>query len=145
MSTSTAHLSPQRQTGRTSRQLTMAICGMLMGRRVVFVSHDGKTSARHRQWCEEWLQDNGWYDQKIAPVRSAGDTLSFGSGSLTFRSMTSSLAGLRFDLTIEDHRAEEVRQEQERRAQFLADQATILHLMRKHGLFVVRLGQEVRR
>lgn len=143
MSTAPKH-DEHRQTGRTSRQLVLAMCNMLMGKRVLYVSHNIKASTQHRHWCTEWLRTNGWYDQQVVPLHAVGDTLQFGSGSLTFRPMTSNLAGLRFTLTIEDHHAEELRKEQERKAEFIADQQTIFTLMRKHGMFCVSLGREKR-
>lgn len=130
-----------RQTGRTSRQLTMALCSMLMGKRVLFVSANIRESTKRRHWCTEWLRSNGWYDQGLVPVHVRGDTLEFGSGSLTFRTMSSDLAGLRFNLTVTDHYAEELAEEQRRKAEFQQDQATIFALMRKHGIYTMHLGR----
>lgn len=133
----------ERGTGRTTRKITTALCGMLMGKRVVLVMAYNKHVPQAFYQACKWLHANGWAGQDVAPlvISTNEKRITFGKGSLSIRGAETCLRGMRFDLTVEDHFTIEERERrllaELRAAEFRADKESILNLMYKHDLHSV--------
>lgn len=125
-----------RGTGRTSRAITLSLCAMLRGQKVIHISANEQARKAAVQIATQWLQDNGWlsHPETHLPVVTTHQYLvEFGSGNLRFMTLQSNLAGMRPSLVVEDHYAEE---ERARLAALRRRQdalAKIQQLMQEHG------------
>lgn len=139
-----ANVDPLRRTGRTSRTIERALCGLVMGKQVLLVMHNQQACASAIVYATEWLHRNGWTDQQQVPlsVESSNKVILFGTGKLRVLSMEANLQGLRPELTLEDHHATELKAEAERKRQRMEDCGEIIRLMQKHGFTRLNITDE---
>lgn len=140
---------PKRQTGRTERQLILALSAMMMGRSVVYISANSAQAHSNCRRAVEWLRTNGFYDQEQVPIEATGHSITMMVGSIKFVGCPELTGCSPYPkrpgwTVITDHHVEELLAEREakrlRLQQFLADQRTIFDLMRKHKINVVRVS-----
>lgn len=130
-----APVDPLRGTGRTSRTIERAICGMLMGKAVLLVMAKQCDVKLAVDYAAEWLRRNGFTDNGIAPltIEKTNGVLRFGTGLMRIKPMAANLCGLRADLTLQDHHVLYLQEQERLKQERIADQATILRLLDKHG------------
>ena len=143
------HYDPRRATGRTGRQLVLAVSAMLMSQTVVYVSANSAQAGNNCRRAVDWLRTNGFFNQDAVPIEATGHSITMTIGSIKFVGCPE-LTGCHpreqrpGQVVITDHHVEELLAEREakrlRLAQFLADQTTIFELMRKHKINVVRVS-----
>lgn len=126
---------PERATGRTSRSIEQALCGMLRGQQVLLVMGNMDQVRYALIHATEWLYRNGWTGQKDIPlsVEKSNHLIRFGTGLLRILPLEANLRGLRSSLIVEDHYAVQVKAERAAAAEKMADAQLIKELMRKHG------------
>lgn len=126
---------PLRGTGRTSRTIERALCGMLLGKQVLLVMANQQEVKRAMIYGTEWLHRNGFMDSGQVPlsVENANGVFRFGTASLRVMPLEANRRGLRVELTLQDHYADELLAEKRRKAARAAAQAQIIALMREHG------------
>lgn len=125
-----------RATGRTTRTIVAAMCAMLRGERVIYVSHNIEAAKAHFDAARNWLDDNGWCTAKaLATLPLVANhqtrTLFFGSGSVIFQPRSANLRGFRAEI-IKDHYVLELEQAEKEHQQLLNDAALINDLLAKH-------------
>lgn len=124
-----------RGTGRTSRTIERALCGMLLGKQVLLVMANRDEVKRAMAYGTEWLHRNGFIDNGQVPltVENFNGVFRFGTGSLRVLPLEANMRGLRVELTLQDHYADELLAEKRRKEARAAAQAQIIALMREHG------------
>ena len=132
---------PMNKTGRTMRRVVHGLSAMLMGKKVLFVCGTPSQAKQAYSYAEQWLADNGWYDQKVVRLTtsSIGKVCYFGTeGELRFTCLEKS-RGLRYTEVERDHSADELEEQREREMERKLDITTMRALMLKHKWYAVKL------
>ena len=126
---------PERGTGRTSRSIELALCGMLRGQQVLLVMGNMDQVKHALYHAADWLHRNGWTEQKDIPlsVEKSNHLIRFGAGLLRIVPLEANIRGLRPALIVEDHYALDLKAERERKQRRIDAMGTIAALMREHG------------
>lgn len=124
-----------RRTGRTSRTIERALCGMLLGKQVLLVMANREGVKHAMAYGTEWLHRNGFIDNGQVPltVEKFNAVFRFGTGSLRVLPLEANMRGLRVELTLQDHYADELLAERRRAEARAAAREQIIALMREHG------------
>lgn len=126
-----------RRSGRTSRQIVWAICAMLRGKAVIFVSANEARSKEHYQFAKDWLVANGFHGYRAAPeIR----TLFMPAGHLQFRRLGTCLSGLRNVEVVKDHYVQELEAIEAQRLARIAAVEQARLLVEKHSITARELG-----
>lgn len=127
-----------RRSGRTSRQIVWAICAMLRGKVVIFVSSNEARSKEHFQFAKDWLVSNGFHGFRVSDT--ARRTLYMPEGSLQFRSAGAYLPGLRNVEIVKDHYVQELEAIEAQRLARIAAVEQARLLIERHGITAHELG-----
>lgn len=129
----------ERRSGRTSRQIVWAICAMLRGKAVIFVSSNEASSRAHYQLAKDWLVTNGFHGFRVSDT--ARRTLYMPEGSLQFRSAGACFLGLRNVEVVKDHYVLELEAIEAQRLARLAAVEQVKVLIDRFGITERELGR----